>query len=310
MPDVTVVIPTYQRWERLGRSLRCALDQTGVDVEAVIVADGERHMPPGFLDPTEDRVRVIYPPRPEGVAHARNVGIEQAAAEWVAFLDDDDLWAPDKLRLQLDAGRAADAGWVFASALAVDDQMRPIELFRAPAPEGLLAGLFEFQLIPAGCSNVIARTELLRSIGGFDESLYQLADWDLWIRLAQAAPGAPVDEVLVGYVQHPGSMLLTHEEWVFDEFNRFRDKHGDLGKATVGHLLDHEGYSFWISKRLEDAGFRWRAIKASLYAGARYRDLGLLANAARLAAHIRPPDSLPEPPPSSPPAWMLQHAAS
>lgn len=308
-PEVTVVMPTYQRWERLGRSLNCALEQTGVAVEVVIVSDGEQRMPEGFLHPAEERVRVIYPPRPQGVAHARNVGIQEAAADWVAFLDDDDLWAPDKLRAQLDAAARTEAGWVFASALAVDDGMKPLEPFRAPPTEGLLAALFEYQRIPAGCSNVLARTELLRSVGGFDESFYQLADWDLWIRLAAAAPGAPVDEFLVAYVQHAGSMLLTHEEWVFKEYNRFRAKHRELGRSAAGRPVNDEGYSFWISNRLEDAGLRWRAVKASAYAGLRYRDLGLLANAARLVAHLPQPEYLPEPPPSTPPAWMLQYAA-
>ena len=72
-PDVTVVMPTYQRWQRLGRTLQCALDQVGVDLEVLIVSDGEQKMPPDFLPPDEDRVRVIYPPVAKGVAHARNL---------------------------------------------------------------------------------------------------------------------------------------------------------------------------------------------------------------------------------------------
>jgi glycosyltransferase involved in cell wall biosynthesis len=301
-------MPTFQRWDRVGRSLRCALEQNGVDVEVVIVSDGERRMPEDMLPPDERRVRVIYPPEPRGVAYARNLGIQEAGAQWVAFLDDDDLWAPDKLGRQLAAARETGAGWVFASALAVDDGMRPLELFRAPTSDGLLAALFEFQRIPAGCSSVMARTELLRSVGGFDETLHQLADWDLWIRLAEAAPGAPVDEVMVGYVQHPGSMLLTHDEWVFTEFNRFRDKHRKLGGAVAGQMINAEGFAFWIVRRLEEAGLRRRAIKVSLYAAIRYRDLGLLANAARLILHMPPPEHLPEPPPSEPPAWLRAHA--
>ena len=134
---------------------------------------------------------MIYPPEARGVAHARHLGIEGAAAEWVAFLEDDDLWAPDKLERELATAGKTGASWMYTSALAVDDWMRPLELFRAPPSQRLLAALFEFQRIPAGCSSVMARTDLMRSVGGFDESLHQLADWDLWIRLAEAAPGAP-----------------------------------------------------------------------------------------------------------------------
>lgn len=308
-PDVTVVMPTYQRWQRLGRTLQCALDQVGVDVEVLIVSDGDQKMPPDFLPPDEDRVRVIYPPVAKGVAHARNLGVEGARAPWVAFLDDDDLWAPEKLARSLEAARAADASWVFASALAVEDDMTPVEFFPAPPPHGLLRALFEYQRIPAGCSNVLARTDFMRSLGSFDESFHQLADWDMWIRMAASGQAACVDEVLVAYVQHEGSMLLTHRDWVFAEFNRLRSKHRDLERRQ-GQRINAEGYAFWVSGRLEDAGFRGRAIRASLYAGARYADLGVLANAARLALGIRRKSDAIEPVPTELPGWMREFAAS
>jgi glycosyltransferase involved in cell wall biosynthesis len=311
-PDVSVVIPTYQRWHRLGRTLRAALDQVGVNVEVVIVSDGEEKMPPGYLAPGEERVRVIYPPEAKGVAHARNLGVQAANAPWVAFLDDDDLWAPRKLAKQLEVARAADASWVFASALAVDDRMEPMEYFAAPSPDGLLLGLFEYQRIPAGCSNVLARTDFMLSLGGFDESLYQLADWDMWIRMAAAGRAASMDELLVAYVQHEESMLLTHRDWVFHEFNRLRAKHRALEREQ-GRRISPEFHTFWMSARLEDAGMSGRAILVSLYAGVRYMDLGVLANAARLALRIgRGPGTseTKDAAPSEPPSWMREFATS
>lgn len=302
-------MPTYQRWARLGRTLRCALDQIGMNLEVLIVSDGEQKMPPDLLPGGEDRVRVIYPPEAKGVAHARNLGIQEARAPWVAFLDDDDLWPPNKLSRQLSAADAAGANWVFASALAVDDHMRPVEMFRAPAPDGLLDAMLEYQRIPAGCSNVLACADFLRELGGFDESFYQLADWDLWIRMAAAGQAACVDDVLVAYVQHEGSMLLTHRDWVFNEFNRLRRKLRPL-ERRIGHQMNPEGYTFWVSNRLEDAGLRGRAIKASAYAGVRYLDPGALVNAVRIMAGIRRRPSLSEPLPSEPPAWMRDYAAS
>jgi glycosyltransferase involved in cell wall biosynthesis len=308
-PDITIVMPTYHRWDRLARTLQCALDQTDVSVEVLIVSDGEQKMPPDLLEPGEDRVRVIYPPEPKGVAHARNLGIEGARAPWVALLDDDDLWAPDKLAKQLAAAKEEGADWAFASALAVDDRMEPVEFFRVPSPDGLLRAMFEFQRIPAGCSNVLARTEFMRTLGGFDESFYQLTDWELWIRMAAAGRAACVDEILVAYVQHPGSMLLTHRDWVFNEFNRLRAKHRALEREQ-GTRINAEGYAFWVSGRLEEAGFRGRAIKASLYAAARYCDPGVLVNAARLALGLPRRGEQGEPLPSEPPHWMHEFAAS
>src|SRR5919201_2818545 len=266
-------------------------------------------MPGDRLPPEEDRVRVIYPSEARGVARARNLGIEEAAAEWVAFLDDDDLWAPTKLASQLAAVRESGAGWAFTSALAIHDDTRPVELFRAPSPDGLVRALFEYQLIPAGCSNVLARRELLRSLRGFDESFYQLADWDLWIRLAAADRAVGIDEILVAYVQHEGSMLLTHEDWVFTEYNRFRRKFRPMARELRSPLND-EGYAFWISNRLEDAGLRWRAMKASLYAGLRYHDPGLLVNVGRLLVRVpRRKGETEVAVPDAAPDWMHEIAS-
>jgi hypothetical protein len=153
---------------------------------------------------------------------------------------------------------------------------------------------------------VVARTDFLRSLGGMDVSFHQLTDWDLWIRMAAAERAATIDDVQVAYVQHPESMLLTHQDWVFKEFNLLRRKHRELGRR-YGQKVNAEGYGFWVSNRLQLAGFPRRAIKASLYAGLRYGDPGLVLNAARIMLG-RPPQT-PAAPGSSP-DWVLKYAAS
>ena len=92
---MSVVIPTRDRPRLLQRALASALRQVGVVAEVVIVDDGGS--PPVALAPTGGRVRVLRKDRSEGVSAARNAGIAAARGEWVAFLDDDDVWAPAKL---------------------------------------------------------------------------------------------------------------------------------------------------------------------------------------------------------------------
>src|SRR4029453_10807567 len=103
MPTVSRVIPTRNRCKRLLRTLQSALSQRAVDFEIVVVDDGSQddtYETVTRLD--EPRVRVVRHESPKGESGARNRGIVDARGDWIAFLDDDDFWAPDKLSCQLE----------------------------------------------------------------------------------------------------------------------------------------------------------------------------------------------------------------
>jgi glycosyltransferase involved in cell wall biosynthesis len=179
-PTVTVVIPTRDRWQLLSTAaLQAALLQEGVDREVIVVDDGSTDgTAEGLRSLADPRLRVIRHERPRGVAQARNAGIAAARGEWVSFLDDDDVWSPRKLRAQLDA--AADgADFVYSIAAWLDDALSFLYCPIPPEPVGLASRLLRWNVIWGGCSNVMARTALVRRVGSFDERLFQLADWDL-----------------------------------------------------------------------------------------------------------------------------------
>src|SRR4051794_37222555 len=93
-PQVSVILPTHNRSSMLRQALRSALDQERVDLEVIVVDDGSTDDTQEVLSRTYDeRLSVIHNERPVGVARARNAAISRARGEWVAFLDDDDLWA-------------------------------------------------------------------------------------------------------------------------------------------------------------------------------------------------------------------------
>src|SRR5947209_3023883 len=101
-PEVTVVIPTHNRRARLAVTLRTALEQVDVDHEVVVIDEASSDGTADFLAAVHDRrVRVVRHEPAQGLPAARNAGIAVAQGRWVAFLDDDDLWAPDKLASQL-----------------------------------------------------------------------------------------------------------------------------------------------------------------------------------------------------------------
>jgi len=189
MPEVSVVIPTRNRSRLLALTLHSVRWQRGVDLEVLVVDDGSAddtaETVAGLADP---RIRLLRHDRPQGVSAARNRGIAAAGGAWVAFLDDDDLWAPDKLARQLEAAHQTGRTWVYTGEVSMDERLRILD-GRPPAPpEQVLERLVRHNAVPAGASNVVVQADTLARAGAFDTRLRNNEDWDLWIRLARIGP--------------------------------------------------------------------------------------------------------------------------
>jgi len=266
-PEISVVIPTRNRWRALSTTLRSALSQEGVEHEVIVVDDASTDETPDRLAELDDpRLRTIRHPARRHVAAARNSGIHAARAPWVAFLDDDDLWAPNKLHLQLAAASAPDTVIAYAAGAVVDRDRSLLATWAAPPPGELLPMLLRGNWIPVGASNVIARTHVVRNLEGFDERLRHFADWDMWIRLAAAGSAAACPEPLVAYVVHPQNMLLADARHVPREFdllvNTHRARAGEYGVPPDRVLPDEMGVYRWLGWAHARAG---RRIQASLW---------------------------------------------
>jgi glycosyltransferase involved in cell wall biosynthesis len=271
MPEVSVVVPTRNRRELLALTLRSVLGQHGVDLEVVVVDDGSTDDTAGVVKRLADpRVRLVRHATPLGVSSSRNAGIAEARGPWVAFLDDDDLWAPEKLALQLEAADAAHRAWVYAGTVNVDDRLRMLEGGPPAPPERVAELLDRYNPVPAGASNVMVRADTLARVGGFDPRLRRTEDWDLWIRLARDGPPAAVRRPLIAYRMHPRSNAFVHTAEILTETAVIEQRHGIL----VDHAA-HYRRAAWISLR---AGRRWQA--AGYYAQAvRRGDVRSLARA-------------------------------
>jgi hypothetical protein len=288
-PDVTIVIPTRDRPVLLGDAVGCALGQVDVDAEVVIVDDGSNPpVPPTIASPRSQRVRLLRHDAPHGDAAARNAGLRAARGRWVAFLDDDDLWAPLKLRKQLMAiDQAPGAVYAYCGALEVDAQLRVIRDLRPPEPSRLSALLVRRNVIPAGASNVIVRTSVLEHMGGFDENFRNLADWDLWLRLLQAGPAACCAERLVAYRRHSFSgrrgstATLTPHSALADTddlIRQLRALHRKHLSSPLPLKPDWVDYSRWlVAAGPRRAGHRMAAARLYLYFGLRHHSAGTVA---------------------------------
>jgi glycosyltransferase involved in cell wall biosynthesis len=298
--EVTVVIPTRGRWERLRSSgLRSCLGQQGIAFNVVVVDDG-------ITDDTSQRVRALGQPHVTVVSHeatkglsaARNTGVDATNTPWVAFLDDDDLWAPWKLSTQLRALRETCADFVYAAVTGVDDSLNVMSIQSAPDPVTLRSGLRRANIIPAGGSNVVARTSLIRRVGGFDERLYHLADWDMWLRLASVGRGTAVEEVLVGYVHHASNLQMRGPDPLI-ELERIVERHALRRSERRAAAITTARWRAFAHRRADD-----RRGAAAVYArvGCRYRSASDIARAFTVLAGERvmragPPWRPPDPAP-------------
>lgn len=272
--EVTVVIPTRDRPALLADALASVAAQNHPATRTLVVDDGS--MEPPATAP-EGAVEVVRGGAGGGVSAARNRGLERVTTEWVAFLDDDDLWAPHKLARQLAAATRAGAAFAWCAVVVVDHRRRPVGIVRAADPAALLPRLLRTNVVGTP-SAVLARTELVRAVGGFDEELALLADWDLWLRLATAGRGAASPEVLVAYTEHPGSMTVTASGRVGAELARMARTHAALVAAHGGRLGGAE-LSRWSAGGRRRGGGRLGAARAYAATGLRERDAGSLLRA-------------------------------
>jgi glycosyltransferase involved in cell wall biosynthesis len=208
-PIVSVIIPTYNRGRLLREAVQSVLAQTFADWELIVVDDGS-------TDDTEQFVRDLYDPRIRFVflAHSgsagsvRNAGVARARGTWIAFLDSDDLWPPQKIERQLAAVEANPRClWSCTGFSFIDDQGARV-LQRAGAPYEPVSGWVLEPLLTqratASITTLMVRRSLIDDVGGFDEALLFRQDYDLALRLAAQAELCAIGESLCLIREHSG----------------------------------------------------------------------------------------------------------
>jgi glycosyltransferase involved in cell wall biosynthesis len=258
-PEVSVVISTYDRREMLAVALSSALAQRDVELEVIVVDNGSTDGTRAFLAEQRDpRLRVIRNEVSLGSVGGRNTGLAAARGEWVGMLDDDDLWAPDKLREQLDAAKLAGRDWVYAGCVHIDGDGRILSGRRPPPPEEAMRDLGVRYVLPGGMSNVLWRRDRLDGDGLLDPDLPFPADWDVSLRLARGGPPACVPRPLVGYRQHGRNMSrdAAHYE---QQLLRLERKRADLAD---GRRIDWGVQHRFVATEELRAGARLAALRA------------------------------------------------
>ena len=215
-PPISVIIPTFNRAHLLPRSIDSLLSQTLSAHSVVIVDDGS-------TDGTENLVCEKYPEitylkqNNLGVSAARNAGIAATSDEWLAFLDSDDEWLPEKLQCQMDALEAEPEMMVCHTDEIWIRNGKHVNPMKKHNKHG---GWIFDKCLPLCCispSSVIIHRSVLDEIGFFDQSLPACEDYDLWLRVASSYPVLYISEKLV--VKHGGHQdQLSEKYWGMDRF--------------------------------------------------------------------------------------------
>lgn len=206
MPKVSVVIPAYNAMSYLPETVESVLRQTFTDFEVLIIDDGSSdHIVQWVSQLVNPRVKLISQEN-QGVPAARNTGIAHAQAEYVSFLDADDLWEPTILEKQVRCMEDNPAvGLVHTWMALIDQQGKPTGRVMTSNTEGdVWKQLVEQNTVPS--SSVMVRRCCFETVGGFDQNLRNIDDWDMWIRIAARYPFAVVKEPLMRYRQHHNNM--------------------------------------------------------------------------------------------------------
>ncbi|MBD3383873.1 glycosyltransferase [candidate division KSB1 bacterium] len=193
---IAAIIPTYNRADMVVEALRSVLAQTRPADEIIVVDDGSRDETKNRLSPFLPKIRYLHQ-ETRGVSAARNLGIKQSHAEWLAFLDSDDLWMPEKLGQQVnylqrfpryricytDEEWRKNQKWI--------NQKRKHRKFSGPVYEKCLP------LCMISPSSVMIHRSVFEQVGMFDEKLPACEDYDLWLRICSRYPVLYVDRRLI-----------------------------------------------------------------------------------------------------------------
>ncbi len=251
-PLVSAIIPTFNRESTVARSVRSALGQTYGNLEVIVVDDGSSDGTLAALRDFEGRIVVLQQPN-GGPSKARNLGASKARGEILAFLDSDDEWLPDKIEKQVRIMQAFGPSMAccICNALTTGDREAAARTsfevagLSPPFQEALLTNPVEVLVSTFVLFNQVAaiRREAFDAVGGFDETLRLLEDYELSLRIATLGPWGVLREALV----------LKHEDTVGIGVTAMRDE--------LKHLAAQEGV---LASILSNPVFQWPSMARPL----------------------------------------------
>ncbi len=265
MPSVSVIIPSYNAERWIKSTIDSVLAQTYSNIEIIVVDDGSTDESVSVISKNYPEIKLITQ-KNQGVAAARNKGIENASSEWIAFLDADDIWLPNKIRDQFELlatdreAQMAYSAWHVWPSQTPDpdpDLLSLLEKTRDNSDKFQGPSGWIYPELLEDChvwtSTVLAKRTLFEQIGKFDATLKIGEDYDLWLRASQSTKILRVAKPLALYRIHPTSLTKStpSENYQAIVINRAIEKWGYrspdgrvASKVRVDKVLAASGLNF------------------------------------------------------------------
>lgn len=208
-PLITVVIPTYNRLVLVQQAIASVVAQTYSNWELIVVDDGsDDGTTENIICSPDQRIRYLRKQHSGNIADMRNSGVKAGSGEWLAFLDSDDVWVPEKLEMQIRQLQREGRQWGYGGFELMDQQMHPI-----PNKAGLyrpFSGWITKELLRTEASvnigTLLMERKLFDEVGGFnsDEKLLFREDYDLIVRVSMRSQALATPELLMRVREHSG----------------------------------------------------------------------------------------------------------
>jgi glycosyltransferase involved in cell wall biosynthesis len=277
-PSVSIILPTYDRLAFLREAVASVVAQTLNDWELIVIDDGSVDDTVPWLESLRDsRITLVREPHTGDLSRLRNLGLARARAPWIAFLDSDDRWSPQKLERQLAYHKANPRfRWSYTGRRFIDaaGEYLPDSRFSRWVPH---SGWIVEQMIALEANialpSVMVQRALLRDASGFNETYRVNEDMELWLRLAERAECGLVDEPLLHIRKHKADTFQLPEVSL-----ALVQMYSDFAARTVDPTLKKQAISRQAPNLLAAADRfgiqqRWRDAGAAIGLAARLRPL-------------------------------------
>jgi glycosyltransferase involved in cell wall biosynthesis len=248
MVKVSVIIPVYNGESYLADAIESVKAQTYADWEIIAVDDGSKDRSPSILREYEKglsaKFRLITQEN-QGISAARNRAIGISSGEYIALLDSDDVWFPEKLELQVSVlERMEEVAMVYSDCLVVDPQrnvIRKTYFEKPPLAGGIFQELLLNNSIPS--SSALIRRSVFQQVGSFNPAYRIAMDYDLWLRIADRYPIEVIDRPLMQYRVHPGGISSNRVEMIREDLDiteRWLEQRPGLREELAAGLLQKQ----------------------------------------------------------------------